>query len=148
MKSKTLAVLAIGCFAILYLSCYKTGEVIYQPECKPDSLSVNVPMYNFSYFTLQNTFVGSLTYDINRRLTGATTYSGGARDRQYDFIYDGNNNLIRINGSVYSMYNPLTLILYVTFSYPSGTAASISSTAQVQLHLLDVNNLQWVTAPL
>jgi hypothetical protein len=147
MKSKTLALLTIGCVAILYLSCYKTGEVIYQPECKPDSLSVSAPMYNFSYFTLQTAFFGSLTYDVNRRLTGGTTYTGGARDRQYDFIYDGNNNLIRINGSAYSMFNPLTLILYVTFSYPPGTAASVSSTAQVQLHLLDLNNLVWVAAP-
>ena len=147
MKSKTLAVITMVCVAILYLSCYKTGEVIYQPECKPDSLNVSVPMYNFSYFTLQNTFFGSLTYDVNRRLTGATTYSGGSRDRQYDFIYDGNNNLIRINGSVYSEYNPLSLILYITFSYPSGTTASISSTAQVQLNLLSFDNITWVAAP-
>jgi hypothetical protein len=146
MKRKILAVLIIGCAGILYLSCYKTGEVIYQPECKPDSLNVSVPLYNFSKFTFQNTFNGSLTYDVNRRLVGATTYTGGAPDRQYDFIYDGNNNLVRINGSVY-VGNTLTLILYVTFSYPSGTTASLSSTAQVQLHFLSVDNITWATEP-
>jgi hypothetical protein len=148
MKRKTLvAVLIFGCVAILYLSCYKTGEVIYQPECKPSSLNVNVPLYNFWYLQQQFNFNGSLTYDINRRLTGATTYAGGIPDRQYDFIYDGNNNLIKINGSVYTTGNPLRLILYDTISYPFGTAASLSSTAQVQLHLLSFDNITWVTAP-
>ena len=39
------------------------------------------------------------------------------------------------------------LILYATISYPLGTAASLSSTAQVVLHLLSLNNIQWVTVP-
>jgi hypothetical protein len=147
MKSKTLAVLTIGCAAILYLSCYKTGEVIYQTECKPDSLTVSIPMYNFIKFFTLTPFYGSLTYDANRRLTGATTIKGGAPQEQYDFIYDGNNNLIRINGSAYGYLNALTLNLYITFSYPAGTAASLSSTAQVQVHLLDPNDLTWVTGP-
>ena len=148
MKRKTLvAYLIFGRAAILYLSCYKTGEVIYQPECKPSSLNVNVPLYNFWYLQQQFNFNGSLTYDVNRRLIGATTYAGGNPDRQYDFFYDGNNNLIKINGSVYTTGNPLQLILYDTISYPLGTAASLSSTAQVQLHVLSLNNIQWVTAP-
>jgi hypothetical protein len=146
MKKKALAALIIGCAVITHLSCYKTGETIYQPECKPDSLNVFVPLYNFWYLHQEFTFSGSLTYDVNGRLIGATTYSGGLPARQYDFIYDNNNNLIRINGSAYSS-NPLTLILYVTFSYPPGTAASISSTAQVQLNFLVFNNFQWVAAP-
>jgi hypothetical protein len=147
MKRKILAALIIGCALIMYLSCYKTGEVIYQPECKPSSLNVNVPLYYFWYLQQQFTFNGTLTYDVNRRLIGATTYAGGNPDRQYDFIYDVNNNLIKINGSVYSNGNPLQLILWDTISYPPGTAASISSTAQVQMNLLSINNFQWVAVP-
>ncbi|HSZ32273.1 MAG TPA: hypothetical protein VK772_03135 [Puia sp.] len=146
MKRKTILALTVVCAIIMHSSCYKTGETIYQPECKPDSLFVFTPLYNFWYLHQEFTFNGSLNYDVNRRLISATTITGGMPDRHYDFIYDNNNNLIRINGSVYSS-NTLTLILYVTFSYPSGTTASISSTAQVQLNFLVFNNLQWVAAP-
>ena len=146
MKRKTLAILIIACAAILYSSCYKTGEVIYQTECKPDSLSISVPMYNFINFFTVSPFYGSLTYDANRRLTGATTIKNGAPQEQYDFMYDGNNNLIRINGSAY-FQNSLTLNLYITFSYPAGTSVSLSSTAQVQLHLLGPEDNVWVTVP-
>ena len=147
MKRKTLAALIIGYTVVMQLSCYKTGEVIYKPECKPDYLTVGVPLYNFFYLQQQAAFNGSLTYDVNRRLTGATTFAGGIKDRQYDFIYDGNNNLIKINGSVYiNGINP-QLILYDTIFYPSGTVASLSSTAQVVLHILSLNNIQWVTLP-
>ena len=147
MKRKTLAVLIIACVAILYSSCYKTGEVIYQTECKPDSLSISIPMYNFINFFTVSPFYGSLTYDANRRLTGATTIKNGAPQEQYDFMYDGNNNLIRINGSAYGFLNSLTLNLYITFSYPAGTTVSLSSTAQVQLHLLGPEDNIWVTVP-
>ena len=147
MKRKNLAVLIIACVAILYSSCYKTGEVIYQTECKPDSLSISIPMYNFINFLTASPFYGSLTYDANRRLTGATTIKNGAPQEQYDFMYDGNNNLIRINGSAYGFLNSLTLNLYITFSYPAGTSVSLSSTAQVQLHFLSPDNIVWVTVP-
>ncbi len=147
MKRKTLVVLIMACAVIMYVSCYKTGEVIYQPECKPDSINVNLPMYNYAVLLQQSTFYGALTYDVNRRLTSITTITGGSPDRHYDFIYDGNNNLIRINGSTYSAVNNLTLILYITISYPSGTSASLSSTAQVQLNILSEDDLQWVAVP-
>jgi hypothetical protein len=146
MKRKTILALMVVCAIIMHSSCYKTGETIYQPECKPDSLHVFTPLYNFFYLQQEFTFNGSLNYDVNGRLVSATTITGGSPDHHYDFIYDNNNNLIRINGSVYSA-NTLIPNLYVTISYPTGTAASISSTAQVQLTFLVFNNLQWYAAP-
>lgn len=146
MKRTALAVLIIASVAILYSSCYKTGEVIYQTECKPDSLAVSIPMYNFIKFFTTSPFYGSLNYDANRRLKGATTIKGGLPVEQYDFMYDGNNNLIQINGSEY-FQNALSLNLYITFSYPAGTSVSLSSTAQVQLHLLGPEDNVWAAGP-
>ena len=108
---------------------------------------MDVPLYNYSNLLQLFTFQGSLTYDVKRRLTSAISYINGSRDRQYDFIYDGNNNLIRINISALSSFNPPALIIYITFSYPTGTVASLSSTTQVQLNLLSLNNFQWVAVP-
>ena len=146
MKRKTLAALIIGYTVVMQLSCYKTGEVIYKPECKPDYLTVGVPLYNFFYLQQQAAFNGSLTYDVNRRLISAITYTGGSPDRYIDFFYDGNNNLIKVNESVRPGGGNPVLIVSDTFSYPSGTVASLSSTAQVQLRLLALDNI-WTTAP-
>jgi hypothetical protein len=146
MKRKTLVALIIGYTVVMQLSCYKTGEVIYKPECKPDYLTVSTPMYNFFYLQEQNGFNGSLTYDVNRRLISAITYTGGSPDRYIDFFYDGNNNLIKVNESVRPGGGTPVLIVSDTFSYPSGTTASLSSTAQVQLRLLAFDNF-WTTAP-
>jgi hypothetical protein len=147
MKRKTLAVSIIACVAILSSSCYKTGEVIYQTECKPDSLSISIPMYNFINFFTVSPFYGYLNYDDNRRLIGATTIKNGALQEHYDFLYDNNNNLTQIDGSAFGFQNSLTLNLYIALSYPAGTSASLSSTAQVQLHLLGPDNIVWVTVP-
>ena len=88
MKRKTLAALIIGCAIITHLSCYKTGEVIYQTECKPDSLTVGVPLYNFFFLQQQAAFNGSLTYDVNRRLTERNNYCGWrSRTRSYMIFF-------------------------------------------------------------
>lgn len=135
MKGKTMIALLVVCIFIMYSSCYKTGEVIYQPTCKPDSISVGIPLYFFYNLIPLQTFQGSLTYDVNRRLTGATSYVLGVRDRQFEFIYDNNDNLIRINIYTITLNNPNKLTWYITLSYPSGTTASLSTTAQVQVFL-------------
>jgi|GEM_PF-2666285 len=135
MKRITLGVCFVLFSVIMYSSCYKTGETIYQPTCKPDSISVGKPLYlllDFYSFFMPRSFQGSLTYDVNRRLVSATSYQLGSPLTRYDFIYDGNNNLVRINENNFLQDNTTTPGSYFILSYPTGTIASISATAQVQ----------------
>jgi len=143
MKRNLFTTLLATCIFIMYSSCYKTGETIYQPTCKPNSIVISRAMYNFPNFfdfDLVQEFNGNLVYDANSRLIQATHFISGSPANIFEFIYDANNNLIRINDYDTVQGNPLLLASYYTFSYPSGTVSSISSTAQVQLSIVDYVN--------
>jgi hypothetical protein len=145
MKRKLIAAFIVCCTFFMYSSCYKTGEVIPQTTCKPDSIVITRTIYNFLNFfdfTMLQTFNGTLKYDANRRLIGGINQQNGSPVRQFEFIYDVNNNLIRINDYSINQGNSLSLVSYYLLSYPSGTIGSISTTAQVQLFIVDdVNHI-------
>ena len=150
MKRKLINTFIIGCSFFMYSSCYKTGETIYQPICKPDSIIVSRAIYNYLNFydyNMLQQFNGNLIYDANRRLITAINLQNGAPANHFEFIYDASNNLIRINDYYIQPDNSLSLVAYYTLSYPSGTAASISSTAQVQLTLVDNVNHSVTSVP-
>src|SRR6516162_7328025 len=99
MKGKLITTAIVVCIFLMYSSCYKTGETIYQPICKPDSIIVSRTIYNYLNFydyNMLQQFNGNLIYDANRRLTTAINLLGVPANH-FDFIYDANNNLIRIN---------------------------------------------------
>jgi hypothetical protein len=150
MKRKTIIAFFACATIIMCSSCYKTGEIIYQPTCKPDSISVSKPLYNFLNFydfALLKSFQGPLTYNFGH-LDRTDCYQNGTRIRIIQFVYssiDPGSNLYLIDDYV---VNPgVNLAAWYTFSFPSGTMNSLSSTAQVQLTIVDDKNNITVTGP-
>ena len=137
MKKILLSGILIICSVIFNESCYKTGEIIYQPTCKPLEMNLFAAQYNFLYILRREFFHATFTYDGKRRLISANSFLQGNPDRKYEFIYDGNNNLVRINTFDLRPNQPLIPIIYITFNYPFGTKNSISDRLDVQFNYLN-----------
>jgi len=148
MKKNALGGFLLICAVLFAGSCYKTGEVIYQPTCKPLDVSINNPQYNYLNNLRREFFQASFTYDINRRLVSSTSLLLGSPERRYDFIYDANNNLIRINTFDIRPGQPSIPIIFITFSYPAGTKSSISAKLDYQFNFLNNDLVTYSSEPL
>jgi hypothetical protein len=133
MKRKLLCYAAIMCIVMGYGSCYKTGEIIPQLTCKPDSLVLKYPMYNNIYTVGSFTQNFKFAYDNNRRLLNATLIQDGIRLDRFDFNYDGNNNIVEIDEY---QINLAPYFRRINYTYPTGTKNSISFTLNTQVSTL------------
>ncbi|MFT3679079.1 MAG: hypothetical protein QM791_02330 [Ferruginibacter sp.] len=124
MKKKLLfPVVFLAALTILH-SCYKSGEVIYQPVCK----TVQLQMENFNYLLSSPVLWGqrpnnsfNYTTGNSRRLLTAAAL-GQPYPYYHNFVYDANNNLVRIN-----RFSGNTPDKYFVLGYPDGTRNSASN---------------------
>lgn len=149
MKNRILGAAAIICIMIIYGSCYKTGELIPQVTCKPTFISFRYNYENNFYYTV-NFATGNpsgeytdfgLTYDNSRRLISALAVGhpefandGGSFSDifKFNFSYDANANMVRIDEFDTSITNLHYPVVYIVYTYPPNTTGSISSTLQTQ----------------
>jgi hypothetical protein len=140
MKHKLITCAAILLIILLNSSCYKTGEVIYQPLCKPSEVDFTInpllqtPGMMFTGETAFQSYIAGphmqFTYGgNNRRLISATEINTeGAQPKSYLFSYDAANNLTGITLS----QTGAPLFQNWVFTYPSGTIGTISSQITIQ----------------
>lgn len=134
---------------LLATSCYKTGEIIYQTNCKPTEIDIPDGLYKLEY-RLAFGLKASITYDNSNRRPVAMIIKGwdGANYAFFTFEYDYSNNLIRQNR--FFDYNSSSNIptQYINYSYPAGTTSSISDKIDVQQFTLNKDGFSYKSDPL
>jgi hypothetical protein len=134
---------------LLATSCYKTGEIIYQTTCKPTEIDIPDNLYKLDY-QLAFGLKAGITYGYSNRRPVTMIIKGwdGTNYAFFTFEYDNNNNLIRQNR--FFDYNSSSNIpdQYINYSYPAGTASSISDKIDVQQFTLNEDGFSYKSDPL
>jgi hypothetical protein len=150
MKHKLITCAAILLIILLNSSCYKTGEVIYQPLCKPSEVDFTInpllqtPGMMFTGETAFQSYIAKphmqFTYGgNNRRLTKATEINadGIATGLTYDLTYDATNN---ITFMVFGVSGD-SRIHTASFTYPAGTIGTICSQISIKVSTYPVDEI-------
>jgi hypothetical protein len=137
MKSKLTMWAALLLVILMSGSCYKTGEVIFQPSCKPGEIDLPNNLYNLLYSIRYEFFHASFNYNgTDQKLTGATSSLTGKTNRRYTFEYDENNNLVKVK--TFDISGSLQVpVIYINYHYPAGARNSISDKIEVQFFYLN-----------
>jgi hypothetical protein len=130
-----------------FTSCYKTGEIIYQPTCKPAAMDLPGDMYhllniNYTFFSGKFNYTGT-----NGRLNYVTHDVLGKLAKGYNFRYDENNNLVRVDTYDRASGIPLPVI-YVIYHYPPDTRNSIADNIDVQAFSINPDYFSYTSGPL
>lgn len=130
-------ILSFILLASILNSCYKTGEIIYQGNCKPVEMDSQIHGNIDALISTHHTF----TYTgINRQLATASEIrpAGPQYREECTFSYDANNNLteIRIIYYPFDDPNPVGDGKWV-LTYIAGSKNSISDSIKVQFFALD-----------
>ncbi len=137
MKSKLTIWTALILVILMSGSCYKTGEVIFQPSCKPREIDLPNNLYNILYSMRYEFFHASFNYNgTDQKLTDATSSLLGKTNRRYTFEYDENSNLVKIK--TFDISRSLQVpVIYINYHYPAGAKNSISDKIEVQFFYLN-----------
>jgi hypothetical protein len=147
MKLKSTIIL-LAIITALISSCYKTGEIIYQPACKPAELHLPNNMYNLVYGLRFEFFDGNFTYNgSNNRPSSATSTLLGKLYRQYVFEYDENKYLVKVK-TIDINRSTIIPIIYINYHYPGGTKNSITDKIETQFYYLKNDGISYSNEPL